>query len=143
MTQQKTECPTCTKTYALCEREPIGHAVVGGYQRKQAKEVFHTMMDYTMSYSLEIPQTVIEAFDFVANYVGDVSFGREVVLEKPSDAFPTLINQAILQERERLVGEIEKMKMAYTDLDSKRLRYEKQARNKVVDDIISLIQSSK
>ena len=41
------------------------------------------------------------------------------------------------------VSVCERHKMAYTDLDSKRLRYEKQARNKALDDTIKALQSKK
>jgi hypothetical protein len=27
--KKKPKCPTCTKTYALCDCDPIGHTVVG------------------------------------------------------------------------------------------------------------------
>jgi hypothetical protein len=60
------------------------------------------------------------------------------VAQKDLDRIVTTAYNAGLEKAVEVVGSY---KMAYTDLDSKRLRYEKQARNKVIDDITTQLQA--
>lgn len=72
--------------------------------QKKAQEMFDAMQPYELMADLDVPQTVLEAFDYAANYFGDIAKGREWDPEEPKDAFPTLLHSHNESLKERTLG---------------------------------------
>lgn len=60
----------------------------------QAQEVFDVLMEFGTTLEADIPQEVLEAIDYVANFCGDIAKNRDYTPEKLEDAFPTLLRLA-------------------------------------------------
>jgi len=87
--------------------------------QEEARELFHTLQ--TFGLDKDIPQSVLEAIDYVSNYVGDIANDRKVTLDEPKNAFPTIVT-AVLDEVENeardlyLESDDENYQRALTDI---------------------------
>lgn len=77
-------------------------------ESQEYREVYDALTNLGTA-DLEMPTTVVEALDYVANYCGDMSFGREVTLYPAVDEFRDLMKEVAktLQKRGYIVGKRE------------------------------------
>lgn len=79
--------------------------------QREAAEAFNAVQLFGINQGVYIPQGIIEAMDYVSDYLGDIAMGRKVSIESPSDAMPTLLAEEIEKaregERERIISDIE------------------------------------
>lgn len=66
--------------------------------KEEAQELFNNLMNLGMS-NPGLPQELLEAIDYVANYCGDIASGRKHKPENIEDAFPTITKKAEVRGR--------------------------------------------
>lgn len=126
---------TCTPPDTEWEKE----------DRELAHEAFDILGKFFMKNCNRVPPSMLEACDYVSNYLGDIAMGREITIEKPEDAFPSLLTSRDTYWKEQLQkaeqrGE-ERMKRAQEQTDEYyRLRCEKELQKARIDFLRSEIE---
>ena len=117
-------------------------------QRKRAQEVFDGMMSYDLIGVLDIPQPVLEALDYAANYFGDIAMGRQYDPEPLVDAFPFLLSTHTQELRKLIEGRKIDIEAYRQDLikynrcnrTNRRLNLkEKRSYNQALDDLLTAL----
>ena len=74
------------------------------------QDMFDELMKFaTNNAGDDMPQTVVEAIDYVANYCGDIAKGREYRPDEPKEAFPSIFTPTEpIPSVEEVVGELYK-----------------------------------
>lgn len=68
--------------------------------QEEAHYVFDILSTYFMGHSEAPSGALLEAVDYVLNYLGDISQNREFKFDSMEDAFPSVIATAVQKARE-------------------------------------------
>lgn len=76
---------------------------------EEERKLFDAIGDYFIDHPEAPSGALLEAVDYVSNYLGDIAMGRKYEPEELKEAFPSVFSQALTARDKELREKIEKI----------------------------------